>query len=314
MAEAPQIRLYVLGSRSNNTWLLDSGASSHSTFECDDFDTYESHTSNIQITDRTIIKAVGKGTVIFRTSYDKDLILENVLHIPNTQDRILSIATLTKKGGLVKFDERAFSLEYNFEPVADSFQAGGLYWLTVQHIYNVGTATASASLETWHKHMGHMSKEALKRYAQSSCKGLLINDSSEETGICHGCELGKSHRHPFPPSNKCASQLLELVHSDLVGPLQGNSIQWNKYFATFIDDYTRIVVVVPLKSKDQLSGALVHYWQWAERQLEHYKLKCFHSDCGGEYVNKQVKDLLLEVGIEHKLCSGNASALQSRKN
>ena len=35
--------------------------------------------------------------------------------------------------------------------------------------------------------------------------------------------------------------------------------------------------------------------------MEHYKLKCFHSDRGGEYVNKQVKDPLLEVGIEHKL-------------
>ena len=133
------------------------------------------------------------------------------------------------------------------------------------------------------------SKEALKRYAQSPCQGLIIDNSSEETGICHGCELGKSHCLPFPLSNKCASQLLELVHSDLVGPLQSNSIQGNKYFATFIDDYTRVAVIVPLKSKDQLSGALVHYWQWAERQMEHYKLKCFHSDRGGENVNKQVK-------------------------
>ena len=146
-----------------------------------------------------------------------------------------------------------------------------------------------------------MSKEVLKRYAQSSCKGLLINNSPKETGICHGCELGKSHHLPFPPSNKCASQLLELVHSDLVGPLQSNSIQGNKYFATFINDYTRIVVVIPLKSKDQLSGAFVHYWHWAERQLEHYKLKCLHSDHGGKYVNKEVKTLLLQVGIEHKL-------------
>ena len=114
----------------------------------------------------------------------------------------------------MKFDETSFSLEYNFEPVADGFQAGGLYWLTVEHIYTAHTASASASLETWHKHMGHMFKEVLKRYAQSSCKGLLINNSPEETGICHGCELGKSHHLPFSPSNKRASQLLELVHSD----------------------------------------------------------------------------------------------------
>ena len=100
---------------------------------------------------------------------------------------------------------REVSLEYNFEPVADGFQLGGFYWFTVQHIYNVSTAAASASLETWHKCMGHMFKEALKRYAQSSCKELIINSSPEETSICHGCELSKSYHHPFPPSNKHAS-------------------------------------------------------------------------------------------------------------
>ena len=176
----------------------------------------------------------------------RDLVLEHVLHIPSTQDRILSVVQLTRKNGLAKFNGNTFSLEVDFEPVADGFQAGGLYWLTAQHIYNVSTASALASLETWHKHMGHMSKEALKRYAQSSCQGLIINNSPEETGICHGCELGKSHCLPFPSSNKRASQPLELVHSDLVGPLQSNSIQGNKYFATFIDDYTRVVVVIPL--------------------------------------------------------------------
>ena len=133
--EGPQICLYVLGNRSsNNTWLLDSGASSHSMYEHGDFDTYEFHNSDISIANGEIIKAVGKGSICFRTSYGKDLVLENVLHIPFTQDRILSIATLTKKGGLVKFDETSFSLKYNFEPVVDAFQAGGLYWLTVEHI------------------------------------------------------------------------------------------------------------------------------------------------------------------------------------
>ena len=92
-----------------------------------------------------------------------------------------------------------------------------------------------------------MFKEALKRYAQSFCQGLIIDNSPEETGICHGCELGKSHHLPFPPSNKHASQPLELVHSDLVGPLQSNSIQGNKYFATIIDDYTRVAVVVTIR-------------------------------------------------------------------
>ncbi len=72
--------------------------------------------------------------------------------------------------------------------------------------------------------MGHMSKEALKRYAHEAIKGLNITESPVEDGPCHGCELGKSTCLPFPPSSKCAQDHLEIIHSDLVGPMQSNSI------------------------------------------------------------------------------------------
>jgi hypothetical protein len=55
-----------------------------------------------------------------------------------------------------------------------------------------------------------------------------------------------------------------------------------------------------MKSKDQFKQAFINYKAWAENQLSH-TIKCLHSDRGGEYVNNNLKRILQEAGVEHKL-------------
>ena len=56
---------------------------------------------------------------------------------------------------------------------------------------------------------------------------------------CEACILGKQHRLPFNFENsRRARAPLELVHSDLVGPMQTTSIGGSTYFMTFIDDFS----------------------------------------------------------------------------
>lgn len=94
---------------------------------------------------------------------------------------------------------------------------------------------------------------------------------------------GKQTRVSFkrhPPSRK--SKLLQLVHSDVYGPLKVKFFSGALYFVTFIDDCPRKLWVYALKTKDQMLEkfnelhALVK-WQTNE------KLKCVCSDIGGEY-------------------------------
>ncbi len=56
--------------------------------------------------------------------------------------------------------------------------------------------------------------------------------------VCHGCKAGKSTHKPFPGSAKTTRRILEVVHSDLAGPMQVKSIQGLLYTATFVDDYS----------------------------------------------------------------------------
>src|SRR6267378_8087331 len=61
----------------------------------------------------------------------------------------------------------------------------------------------------------------------------------------------------------------------------------NTYFATFLDDFSKTVVVIFLKAKSEFKHAFEIYKAWAEKQLN-AQMKCLHSDRGGEYVNKDL--------------------------
>ena len=50
---------------------------------------------------------------------------------------------------------------------------------------------------------------------------------------CVGCARGKSHRAPIPKvSNSHATKLLQLVHSDVTGPIEVQTIGEARYFVS----------------------------------------------------------------------------------
>src|SRR5229473_2020944 len=149
--------------------------------------------------------------------------------------------------------------------------------------------------------MGHMSYATLKAHGPSAVKGMDFGSSTMDIPtICHGCELGKSTCKPFPGSTKTTSRILEIVHSDLAGPMQTKSIQGSSFIATFVNDHSRHTVIYFLKTKNQFAAALQKFLSWAETQTSD-KLHALHSDRGGKYMAANVKDILSQRGIEHHL-------------
>lgn len=56
---------------------------------------------------------------------------------------------------------------------------------------------------------------------------------------CNGCIFGKSHRTPIQrESQSRAKNVLDLVHKDVLGPLEIYAVGRSKYVITFIDDQT----------------------------------------------------------------------------
>lgn len=94
--------------------------------------------------------------------------------------------------------------------------------------------------DTWHKRLGHLNDRSLRLLEdQEMVHGLPYLEKN--IVICEGCMLGKQHRESFLSESTWIAQFpLELVHTDICGPMQTKSIFGNKYFLLFTDDYTRM--------------------------------------------------------------------------
>jgi hypothetical protein len=283
-------------------WMMDSGATHHISPCRTDFKDYSLVNGTIRLGDKSTVNQIGTGTVVFKSSQGFEITLSNVLHVPAVKTRFMSTRALAQKGASITFDDRAFKIVHKGRCIANGYLEDNLYWLDAAgSSLNTHTGNTATSLHTWHQRMGHMSYAALKAHGPSAVKGMDLGSSTIDIPtICHGCELGKSTRKPFPGSTKKTSRILEVVHSDLAGPMQTKSIQGSSYIATFVDDHSRHTVIYFLKTKDQFSAALQKFLSWAETQTSD-KLRVLHSDRGGEYMAANVKDILSQRGIEHQL-------------
>jgi hypothetical protein len=65
-----------------------------------------------------------------------------------------------------------------------------------------------------------------------------------------GYVLGKQSRHYFLKEvSYRAKKVLELIYTDICGPITPNSLSKHRYFITFIDDFSRRTWIYFLKEK-----------------------------------------------------------------
>ena len=61
----------------------------------------------------------------------------------------------------------------------------------------------------------------------------------DHNGVCRGCFLGKNTKGSFSNSESRSKEILDLVHSDLCGPMTVALLGGYNYYVTFIDDYSQ---------------------------------------------------------------------------
>ena len=69
-------------------------------------------------------------------------------------------------------------------------------------------------------------------------EGLLGSLAKINLPICEPCLAGKATRKPLR-KGKQADYPLQLIHSDICGPMNVRARHRASYFITFIDDFTR---------------------------------------------------------------------------
>ena len=116
--------------------------------------------------------------------------------------------------------------------------------------------------------------------------------------MCEPCQLGKTCKLPFSSSDFRSSRVLERIHSNVWGPAPAVSAQGFRYYVVFIDNYSRLCWLYPMKSKSDVFSIFKVFQLQVETQYEQ-KIKVFQSDGGGEFVNKQLAQHFSDCGIKH---------------
>lgn len=125
-----------------------------------------------------------------------------------------------------------------------------------------------------------------------------INTEDRE---CESCVLAKQSRLPFPSGESWRARTpLQLVHTDICGPLDPISNGGNKYFITFTDDFSRKTWVYFLKEKAAALMIFKNFKSQVEVESQH-NLMMIRSDKGGEYTSKAFQDFRKANGVRHQL-------------
>lgn len=129
---------------------------------------------------------------------------------------------------------------------------------------------------------------------------VSFQDNSDGLGksSCTVCCEGKQTRLPFPLSASRSQEILELVHTDLCGPMENKSLGNALYFLIFIDDDSQMCFVYFLQSKHQTFKYFKEFQKLVENQKSK-KIKVLRSDNGGEFCSTEMENYLKKCGIVH---------------
>ena len=77
--------------------------------------------------------------------------------------------------------------------------------------------------------------------------------SSDSSGdVCEICELNKAKKQPIAKDcTKGAQATLDIVNTDILGPINLEAVDGHKYAVGFVDSFSRFCRVYFMKSRDE---------------------------------------------------------------
>ena len=125
------------------------------------------------------------------------------------------------------------------------------------------------------------------------------------------------HRKKFEKDKATrASQPLQLVDSNLMGPFQTKSLGGASYILTFIDDFSRMTFGYLLEHKDQTFKSFKFFKAFVENQTN-LKIKMLRSDNGGDYSSNEFNEFCAKYGIKRQFMipyTPHQNGVAERKN
>ncbi|MCO5561640.1 hypothetical protein L7F22_015261 [Adiantum nelumboides] len=258
-------------------WYFDSGASRHITSRKDLFCSLDAAPARKKVTcaNNASYPIKGVGKILITISDDSNLCLPDVLYVPRIKSKDQEeFVVCMLENGLFVLDR---------------------YEKQIQACIAETKTQAMQDAELWHARFGHVGYGSLMTLQRHNMVHDLSLLEMPPRHVCEGCVLGKMHRFAFSQDGSVrVTQKLQLVHSDVCGPMRTPSVGNSLYFVTFIDDFSRFCWVYPLKAKSDVFAIFQHYVSMVENETG-CKVQTLRTDRGGEYMSERKNRSLMEM-------------------
>ena len=296
----------------NDKWIIDSGATNHVCYSLQWF----KHSTSIEEGQRYLklgngelisVKAIGPVVLFFENN--RTLCLEDCLFTPDFKRNLVSVSCLVEHGLIVQFNS-SVSIKSISSFICSGDLMNSLYFLSplsydinaieiIENEHNHLAKKRKVSNETylWHLRLGHINPNRIHGLVKS---GILNSLAFEPIPMCESCLEGKMTKRPFKAKGYRATKLLELVHTDVCGPMCVQARGRYEYFVTFTNNYSRYGFVYLMRQKFETFDKSREYKAEAEKQLGVH-IKQLQSDRGGEYLSGEFEFYLTQEGIVSQL-------------
>ncbi|CAN6541722.1 unnamed protein product [Malus baccata var. baccata] len=305
----------------SDEWYIDSGCSNHMTFrEYLLVDIDINVKAKVQVGTGNLVEVAGKGILIIETMKGRRYIRE-VMFVPSIAQNLLSVGQMTEHGYFLLFrdykvdvfDDRSLK-----NLVVNVKQKGNrCFPLILNTNKELALRTnVQGDAKMWHKRFKHLNFRSLK-LLHSQEMVLELPEIQDSNDVCQGCVLVRHHRELFSKEiTRRAHEPLELIHYDVCGPMKVPTTSGNRYFLTFIDDYSRMCWIYFMRNKSKVFGIFKKFRAMVELQCG-YPLKKLRSDKGGEFTSTEFNAFCESIRMERQLTvsyTPQKNGVSERKN
>ncbi|XP_043693170.1 uncharacterized protein LOC122643627 [Telopea speciosissima] len=193
------------------------------------------------------VKAIGTVRLYLKSDSTNNFIdLKDVVFIPSMRKNLISVFRLVSDGYSVVFNKVGFTLLLNSVVVDSGYCSDGLYRLNC--------------ISSWVMNVG-----TKRQLMDEKSPGKMTSSTKKD-----------AFRH---------SEALDLIHIDICRPFPTPALGGQRYFITFIDEWSRYGYIFLLAEKANVLNTFMIFK--AEVELFHSrKIKSVRSDRGGEYYGR----------------------------
>jgi transposase InsO family protein len=225
----------------------------------------------------------------------------DALFVPGLSQNLLSLTKLVKKTVLITKDANVSPIVIDGDIGFDCIHRNDILEISghigpvpndVLALISTTHSTACSAFNVWHNRLGHA---GIARIQATLPDIKLVKSNS-----CDSCMKGKVARIPFNQHFDATHHPLEVVHSDLVGPITPSTNSGARYFITLVDQHTGFISVTLLQQKSDATKAILEFKTFYKKQTG-FSMKKLITDGGGEFCNKNLSAILQAQGIQHNV-------------